>query len=587
MTGNMRDTEHGDTQAPRIALSADFTMPVDSVTSTIAILGKKGRGKTHTASVLAEELMDAGCLICVIDPTGVWHGLRSSADGREPGFPVVILGGDHADVALRPDQGAAIAELIAHQRFAAVLDLSLMRTTERRAFAADFLETLYWRNREPLHLIIDEADEFAPQRARAGIERLLGATEDIVRRGRVKGLGVTLCTQRAAALHKTVLSQVDSLIALGVTAPQDVNTISDWVAQHAEEGQAREVRQSLPALPVVGQAWVWSPEWLGVTQRISVRRRRTFDSSATPKAGARRHAAITWAPVDVEGLRRQLDSAGDQDERATAANQNDALVEIERLRRQLAAEQARVVQVQRVEVPVLSAQDLQALTEAVAHLRSVDEQISAAASTVERALSAEPAVTRASDTSPAQQPTEPKPPEPVPAPPAGEGASDGRLGLAQRQILTVLAQHGQRTTNQVALLTGRSHKGGGYRNALSTLRSGGLIEGRGDIRITDAGRAALGSWEPLPPPGPGLIDWWAQQLDKAPRLILQHLASTPHRDVPIAEIAEATEYSSAGGGFRNAISRLRSLDLATGRGELRINPDLLAAGDSDRRRQQR
>lgn len=400
MTRNMRDTERGDTQAPRIALSADFTMPVDSVTSTIAILGKKGRGKTHTASVLAEELMDAGCLICVIDPTGVWHGLRSSADGREPGFPVVILGGDHADVALRPDQGAAIAELIAHQRFAAVLDLSLMRTTERRAFAADFLETLYWRNREPLHLIIDEADEFAPQRARAGIERLLGATEDIVRRGRVKGLGVTLCTQRAAALHKTVLSQVDSLIALGVTAPQDVNTISDWVAQHAEEGQAREVRQSLPALPV-GQAWVWSPEWLGVTQRISVRRRRTFDSSATPKAGARRHAAITWAPVDVEGLRRQLDSAGDQDERATAANQNDALVEIERLRGQLAAEQTRVAQVQRVEVPVLSAQDLQALTEAVAHLRSVGEQISAAASTVERALSTtQPAVTRASDTSP-------------------------------------------------------------------------------------------------------------------------------------------------------------------------------------------
>ena len=241
---------------------------------------------------------------------------------------------------------------------------------------------------------------------------------------------------------------------------------------------------------------------------------------------------------------------------------------------------------QRVEVPVLSAQDLQALTEAVAHLRSVGEQISAAASTVERALSTtQPAVTRASDTSPAQQPTEPESPEPVPAPPAGEGASDGRLGLAQRQILTVLAQHGQRTTNQVALLTGRSHKGGGYRNALSTLRSSGLIEGRGDIRITDAGRAALGSWEPLPPPGPGLIDWWAQQLDKAPRLILQHLASTPHRDVPIAEIAEATEYSSAGGGFRNAISRLRSLDLATGRGELRINPDLLAAGDSDRRRQ--
>ncbi|WP_141564230.1 helicase HerA domain-containing protein [Mycolicibacterium palauense] len=581
MTRNMHVTEQGDAPAPRIALSADFTMPVDAVTATYAILGKKGRGKTYTASVLAEELMDAGCLICVIDPTGVWHGLRSSADGREAGYPVVILGGDHADIALRPDQGAAIAELIAQQRFPAVLDLSLMRKAERRAFAADFLETLYWRNREPLHLIIDEADEFAPQRAPAGIERLLGATEDIVRRGRVRGLGVTLCTQRAAALHKTVLSQIDSLIALGVTAPQDVNTISEWVAQHAEEGQAREVRQSLPSLPV-GQAWVWSPEWLGVTQRISVRRRRTFDSSSTPKAGARRHTAITWAPVDVDGLRRQLDDTTEDQQAPPGARDQQAQAEIDRLRRQLAAEQARVAQVQRVEVPVLSGEDMQALTEAVTRLRDVGEQIIAAATTVERALAARhPAMTSAPATSPNRKPP-PGPPDsksPVAAT-AGEGTGDGRLGLAHRQILTVLAQHGQRTTNQVALLTGRSHKGGGYRNALSTLRSSGLIEGRGDIRITDAGRHALGSWEPLPPPGPGLIAWWAQQLDKAPRLILQYLAINAHRDVPIAEIAEATDYSSAGGGFRNAVSRLRSLGLATGRGELRINPDLLAAGDS-------
>lgn len=569
----MADTRHGVDQAPRIALSDDFTMPVDACTGTFAILGKKGRGKTYTASVLAEELMSAGCAICVIDPTGVWHGLRSSADGREAGFPVVIIGGEHADVTLRADQGAAVAELIATQRVPAVLDLSLMRKTERRTFVTDFLEMLYWRNRDPLHLIIDEADEFAPQRAPAGIERLLGATEDIVRRGRVRGLGVTLCTQRAAALHKTVLSQIDSLIALGVTAPQDVNTISDWVAQHAEEGQARQVRQSLPSLPV-GQAWVWSPEWLGVTQHITVRHRRTFDSSATPKAGARRHTATTWAPVDVEGLRRQLDDT--QGAAAPAPGNGQAQAEIEQLRRQLAAERARIARVERIEVPVLSGEELSALTEAVGQLRSVGEQICAAAAQVERALSAQPAMARAVDTSPEEQSSAPQPAAALPTAGA-HGAGDSRLKLAERQILTVLAQHGQRTINQVALLTGRSHKGGGFRNALSSLRSSGLIDGRGDIRITDAGRAALGSWEPLPAPGPGLIQWWSQQLDKAPRMILNHLAHNPARAVSIAEIAQATGYSPTGGGFRNAVSRLRSLDLAHGRAELTINPDLMSA----------
>lgn len=570
----MTDLGHDGAAAATINLADDFTMPVDSVTATFAILGKKGRGKTHTASVLAEELMSAGCLICVIDPTGVWHGLRSSADGREAGFPVIIIGGEHADVALRADQGAAIAELIVKERFPAVVDLSLLRKAERKTFAADFLETLYWRNRDPLHLIIDEADEFAPQRTAAGVERLLGATEDIVRRGRVKGLGVTLCSQRAAALHKTVLSQIDSLIALGVTAPHDVSAISDWVAQHAEEGQARQVRQSLPALPV-GQAWVWSPEWLGVTQHITVRRRRTFDSSATPKAGARRNTASTWAPVDVEGLRRQLDDSttGVEDDSAAPP----ASREIERLRRELATERARAPQIVQVDVPVLKTEDVDALTSAVEQLRAFVESIGRAADQIENALAARPP-NGPERPAPALATPEKIPPQRVPppsVPPEAQADAQIKLKLAEREILTVLAQHGQRTTSQIALLTGRSHKGGGFRNALSSLRTGGLIQGRGDIEVTAAGRAALGSWEHLPPPGPDLIDWWAQHLDKAPRMILEHLAGHPHQDVPIAEIADATGYSADGGGFRNALSRLRSLNLASGRGELRINPDLL------------
>lgn len=415
------------------------------------------------------------------------------------------------------------------------------------------------------------------------MERLLSATEDIVRRGRVKGLGVSLCTQRPAALHKTVLSQIDTLIALGVTAPQDVSAISDWVSQHAEEGKARQVRDSLPALPV-GQAWVWSPEWLGVTQHIHVRRRSTFDSSATPKAGSRRHTATTWAPVDVDGLRRQLESATT----AGAGDPgSDSAREIARLHRELAAERTRTAQIVRVEVPVLTDEQTAALGAAVAQLRTVAESIGATVAEIERALTVLPAALASPAPEVVDVPARRKAPDPpvvtLPATPRSDdatgalAATDGKLSLAQRQILTVLAQHGQRTTNQVALLTGRSHKGGGFRNALSSLRSAGLIAGRGAITITDRGCEALGGWEELPPPGSGRIRWWAEQLDKAPRVILEYLARHPDRAVPIAEIAGATGYSPDGGGFRNALSRLRSLDLAAGRGELRIDAGLLVA----------
>ncbi|EHB48641.1 hypothetical protein MycrhDRAFT_5482 [Mycolicibacterium rhodesiae JS60] len=562
--------DHRAEAAAAIALADDFTMPVDSVTAGFGILGKRGRGKTYTASVLAEELMSAGCLICVIDPTGVWHGLRSSADGTAAGYPVVIFGGDHADIPLAPDHGAAIAEMLVKHRFPAVLDLSLLRKTERRSFTADFLETLYWRNREPLHLIIDEADEFAPQRAPAGVERLLSATEDIVRRGRVRGLGVTLCTQRPAALAKTVLSQIDSLITLGVTAPQDVNAITDWVAQHCDEGQAREVRESLPALPV-GQAWVWSPEWLGVTRRIAVRRRTTFDSSATPKAGAQRLVPSQWAPVDVEGLRREL-----TDEATTAGVGADAR-EIESLRRQLAAARSQT-NVVRETVPVVSEDQIAELAGAVEDLRMLVSTISASTEALAAAISAARAIGTADEPAAEEVDQRASTAPREDAIPSQSALTGAKLGLAERQILTVLAQHGRRTTHQVALLTGRSYKGGGFRNALSSLRSAGLIEGRGQLEITDLGRHELGTWDALPMPGPELVAWWASRLEKAPRLVLEHLAANPNRSVPIIEIAEATGYSPAGGGFRNALSRLRSLELAHGRSELRINTDLLIAG---------
>jgi DNA helicase HerA-like ATPase len=68
-----------------------FTLPIEAVTQTFAILAKRGVGKTYTASVMAEEMLAAGQPIIAIDPTGAWYGLRSE-------YPVVIFGGEHADV---------------------------------------------------------------------------------------------------------------------------------------------------------------------------------------------------------------------------------------------------------------------------------------------------------------------------------------------------------------------------------------------------------------------------------------------------------------------------------------------------------
>jgi uncharacterized protein len=290
---------------PALHLSKDLGLPVEAVTQTFAILAKRGAGKTYTAAVMVEEMLKAGLQLVVVDPVGVWWGLRSSADGEHEGLPMVIMGGEHGDLPLDVGAGEIIADVVAEEGLSVVLDLSLFRKGEQMRFITPFAERLYHKNRQPVHLVLDEADAFAPQRPIKGQERLLGAIEDLVRRGRARGIGVTLVTQRAAVLNKDVLTQAEVLVALRTIAPQDRDAIDAWIRVHGTPEQRDELMTSLPSLPV-GTAWVWSPGWLDVFQRVQIRRKETFDSSATPKVGTVWRVPKTLAPVDLERLRTRL-----------------------------------------------------------------------------------------------------------------------------------------------------------------------------------------------------------------------------------------------------------------------------------------
>lgn len=263
---------------------ADFSLPIDLVTQTIAILAKKGAGKSYTASVMVEGLLDAGQVPVIVDPTGAWWGLKSSADGKSEAYPMVVFGGEHADLPLEENAGEATARAIVEQRFPAIIDLSLFRKGQVKRFITPFLETIYRLNRLPLMLVVDEADDICPQKPFGDEAQMVGALEDVVKRGRKKGIGCTLITQRPADLAKQVLTQCEMLVAMRVSHPLDIKAVMEWVNVHADKQMADVMVASLPGLPI-GTAWFWSPGWGDVFARVEVARRRTFDSGATPKAG--------------------------------------------------------------------------------------------------------------------------------------------------------------------------------------------------------------------------------------------------------------------------------------------------------------
>ncbi len=231
-------------KAETLKISKDLELPAEYVTSTGGLLAVRGAGKTNAARVIAEEMFGAGLPFVAIDPVGSWYGLRSSRDGKSAGLPIPIFGGKHADVPLERGSGELLADLVVEKRLSCILDLSTFDSeADKKAFLLAFARRLYQKNEDPLHLFLEEADDYIPQKPMRDEAQLLRAWENIVRRGRARGLGMTLITQRSAAINKMVLTQVETLIALRTTSPQDRKAIEAWVQYNAA---SQEIIESLP-----------------------------------------------------------------------------------------------------------------------------------------------------------------------------------------------------------------------------------------------------------------------------------------------------------------------------------------------------
>lgn len=581
-----------------LKIADDFKLPDEAVTETFAILAKRGKGKTYTAAVLAEEMIGAGFPTIVIDPIGVWWGLRASADGKSDGLPVVIFGGDHGDVPLEDTAGELIADVLVTQRIPAVLDLSLFSKAASRRFMAAFIERLYHRNREALHVIVDEADAFAPQRSTGDAARLLGAMEDLVRRGRARGIGVTLITQRPAVLNKDVLTQAEVLIALGMTGPRDVAAIDEWVRLHADEDQAAAVKASLPALPV-GTAWIWSPGWLDVLQRVKIRRRITFDSSATPKPGQRRVVPNRMADVDLAALGEQITATS---ERAKADDPKVLRRRIVELERELQAERSRPAPdpvIERVEVPVLAPEiidQLEALLGPAAGLLGetqetlvkhriwVEDQLHrlpqagnqgqpTTRSSAPRATQASSTTGRAPVAGSATHREKNPSPDRETRPTSGEGP---QLKAGARRILETLARHHPMRVTRAQLGTLAKFKitGGTFQTYWSILKRSGLIDEDGaGVGITEAGLDYIGADVGAPLTTDELREQWRTALKASARKMLDVLIDAYPNGLDRVKLAEAVDMAATGGTFQTYLGTLRR------NGLVEVGPDGIRAAD--------
>lgn len=169
---------------------------------------------------------------------------------------------------------------------------------------------------------------------------------------------------------------------------------------------------------------------------------------------------------------------------------------------------------------------------------------------------------------------------PAPAVPQPETAARGRTRAAdpaaapepearsptRRKIMVALAQFGRpMNMPQLGIYTGLSHATGSFKREIARLRRDACVDGPGSaLVLTGTGRAELGEFAPLPE-GSQLFEFWCSKLGGTSAQLLRALRKQPG-PVSMAELGAATNLSHATGSFKQAVAKLRRMDVVEGTG---------------------
>ena len=259
----------------------------------VAILGVRGSGKTNTAAVIVEELLSEGLPVVILDIDGEYWSLRENYD-------ILIVSSDEkADIRLEIDntqQATKLARALLDLYVPAVIDVSEFIVSEYSNYLTAFIEELWRRSkthRRPFFVVVEEAHEFIPQGYYSNA--LKNVLVRMTLRGRKRGIGLILVSQRSAKVDKDVLTQAEYYILHKVLHPADLRVYKELLPLSSSE-----IENIVPKLGV-GEALFYNGSYV---KKVKVRKRRTFHVGYTPKNSS--EATFKLKSIDRSLLERLI-----------------------------------------------------------------------------------------------------------------------------------------------------------------------------------------------------------------------------------------------------------------------------------------
>lgn len=245
------------------------TLPsVEILTGRGFITGKSGSGKSNTASVIAEKLLDHNFNLLIVDPEGEYYGLKER-------YEMLHVGADEmCDVQVGPQHAPKIAEIALTRNMPVILDVSdFLDEDTSKELIADVVEELYHLEkdvRKPFLLMVEEMQEYLPQTG--GSDELSTLLERVAKRGRKRGLGMLGMSQRPSSVDKDFITQCDWMVWHKLTWKNDIDVVRNILGSE----KAKQVEDF-----EAGEGYLMT-DWDDVVERVQFKKKQTHDAGATP-----------------------------------------------------------------------------------------------------------------------------------------------------------------------------------------------------------------------------------------------------------------------------------------------------------------
>jgi hypothetical protein len=209
-----------------IGKSGEFDFSINAqelVTGRTCIIAQSGAGKSWSIAVLCERLCRENIGFCLIDTEGEYFSLKDK-------FPVLWIGTDEqCDHDIETVNLRDVMTQAVKCGTAVIFDVSETDMQERVSKLANVIYDIESELRIPYLLIVEEADKFIPQ-SKESLKKI----EEISRRGRKRGLGLLVATQRPALVTKHVLSQCNNQIIGKLSIENDLRAVDLFFGSRKE-----------------------------------------------------------------------------------------------------------------------------------------------------------------------------------------------------------------------------------------------------------------------------------------------------------------------------------------------------------------